>query len=546
MSPRSRPAASAPRSRPLIVILLLTFALAGFLTYEAWDASLRHRADAERTMRDYAGFAAWEFNSSTKDQIYSSLVWILGPIGGQEWLAPGEPLAPPSAIASNVAEKLNCAGVVPSIFRVEIGSGRFVTHGPALDSAMTTWVRDTVRSDALAGRYTHDWFYSAISGSVEGRQRTIIFQLKWDAKGEPAAAYGFEICLQRFAEPYLQKVYHKGIMLPPSLTGAVPNDSLFSVEVFDGQGATLYRSPTQYASGHTNEHTLTHFGGIRTVVTFREGLDARLLIGGVPRSRLPLLLAALLLTLLLVGIGILQVRREEELQRLRTDFIASVSHELRTPLAQLRMFAETLLLGRVRSDDERERSLRIIDQEARRLSHLVENILQFSRAERSALQLNRTLLPLAPQVRDAVEVFAPIAAARAVTLRTELDEAARALVDPAAIRQILLNLLDNAVKYGPTAQTVRISVSGDAAGVRLMVEDEGPGIPAADRVRIWKAFQRLERDVNSAVAGSGIGLAVVCELVMGHEAKAWVEEGSGGRGARFVILFPAEGRGAIT
>lgn len=545
MPPRPRPA-SAPRSRPLIVILLLTFALAGFLTYEAWDASLRHRADAERTMRDYAGFAAWEYNSSVKDQIYTSLVWVLGPVGGQEPLAEGQALPPASVLAGNVADKMHCDGAQTSIFRVELPNRRVTTHGPALEPALEAWVRDTIASDALAGRYAHDWYYAVVTGSVGGRQRSIIYQLKWDAEGRPAAAYGFEVCLQRFAAPYLTKVYHKGTVLPPSLTGTVPNDSLFSVEVFDGQGAALYRSPVQYSTGHTNEHVLAYFGGVRTVVTFREGLDARLLIGGVPHSRLPLLLAALVLTLLLVGTGILQVRREEELQRLRTDFIASVSHELRTPLAQLRMFAETLLLGRVRSEDERERSLRIIDQEARRLSHLVENILQFSRAERSALQLNRTLLPLAPQVRDAVEVFAPIAAARAVTIRTELDDSARARVDPAAIRQILLNLLDNAVKYGPSGQTVRVSVLGEAAGVRLTLDDEGPGIPAGDRVRIWKAFQRLERDVNSAVAGSGIGLAVVCELVLGHEAKAWVEEVPGGRGARFVILFPADGPRATT
>lgn len=543
MAPRPRASTSAPRSRLLIGILLLTFGLAGFLTYEAWDATVRHRADAERTMRDYAGFAAWEYNSSTKDQIYSSLVWILGPIGGQEWLAPGEALPSPSAIASRVADKLKCEGSPPTIFRVGIAKDDFVIHGPPLDSAMTAWVRDTIRADALAGRYTHDWFYSALTGSVAGRQRTIIFQLKWDHAGKPVAGYGFEICLKQFAAPYLEKVYQRGMMLPPSLTGGLPNDSLFSVEVFDGQGKPLYRSPRQYASGHANEHTLAHLGGIRTVVTFHDGLDARLLIGGVPRSRLPLLSAVLVLTLLLVGTGILQVRREEELQRLRTDFIASVSHELRTPLAQLRMFAETLLLGRVRSEEERDRSLRIIDQEARRLSHLVENILQFSRAERSALQLNRSVLPLAPQVRDAVEIFSPIANARAVALRTELDEAARADVDPAALRQILLNLLDNAVKYGPTGQTVRVTLATHAEGVRLMVDDEGPGIPAADRVRIWAAFQRLERDVNSAVAGSGIGLAVVCELVLGHGAKAWVEDAPRGPGARFVIQFPAVGRG---
>ncbi len=536
----------APRARSLTLILLLTFGLAGFLTYEAWDATHRHRADAERTMRDYAGFAAWEFNSSLKDQIYSSLVWILGPVGGQEWLPAGAPLPPASVLASTIAAKQLCDSGIPTIFRVEIANGRVTTHGGPLEPAVESWVRDTVLTDVRAGRYTHEWFYSAVTGNPGGSERSIVYQVKWDAHGRPLAAYGFELCLALFAKPYVEKVYLKGMMLPPSLVGPLTNDSLFSVEVVDGHGALLYRSPVQYTSTFRNEHTLTYFGGVTTRVTFRDGLDARLLIGGVPRSRLPILLATLTLALLLVGMGITQVRREEELQRLRTDFIASVSHELRTPLAQLRMFAETLLLGRVRSEDERERSLRIIDQEARRLSHLVENILQFSRAERSALQLNRSVMPLAPQIRDAVEVFAPVANARKVRIETALAEDVAARVDPAALRQILLNLLDNAVKYGPVGQLVRITLGAEGGSARLTVDDEGPGIPSADRVRVWKAFQRLERDVNSAVAGSGIGLAVVCELVLGHEAKAWVEEAPGGHGARFVIVFPPVGTSART
>ncbi len=528
----------AHRSRSLTIILLLTFGLAGFLTYEAWDATHRHRADAERTMRDYAGFAAWEYNSSVKDQLYSSLVWILGPVGTMEWMEPGGHLEPPSVIAMNLAMKQKCEMGEATIFRLDVDDQRMITHGPKLDSAMARWVRDTILSDLRLGHYTHEWFYSAAMGWVEGRQRTIVYSVKWDHHGKAIAAYGFELCLARMAGPTLEKVYAKGTILPPSLTGMTPNDSLFSIEVFDGHGKLLFASPVQYESAFVNENILPYFGGLRTRVTLRPGIDSKLLIGGMPQSRLPLLLAALALTLLLVGTGITQVRREEELQRLRTDFIASVSHELRTPLAQLRMFAETLLLGRVRSEDERERSLRIIDQEARRLSHLVENILQFSRAERSAIQLHRTDLNLAPQVRDAIEAFGPVATARQVRLETVLAEEVRAYVDPAALRQILLNLLDNAVKYGPAGQVVRVTLAAQDGRARLMVDDAGPGIPNSDRVRIWKAFHRLERDVNSAVAGSGIGLAVVCELVLGHNAKAWVEEAPGGQGSRFVVEFP--------
>ncbi len=546
MSPHTRPATPRSRARPLVAILLLTLGLAGVLTYEAWDAARRHRTAAEQTLREYAAFAAWEFNASVKDALYSTLVWFFGPVGHTEPLWPGEPVPSASILAASLKSDLRCdAAREPTTFRVDIAAGRLVQHGPAFSAPFARWIRDTVLAEVRGGRYLRDYYYSAVFGTVGGERRSVIYQVKWDIARRPVAAYGFEFCLRRFAPANIQKVLLKAAVLPPSVTRGLPNDSIFSVVVRDGQGAELFRSPIRYESGFKNTQTIDYLGALTTEITFRPDVAERLLIGGLPPSRLPLLLGVLALTVVLVLMGILQLRREDELQRLRSDFVASVSHELRTPLAQLRMFAETLLLGRVRSEQERTRSLEIIDQEARRLSHLVENILQFSRAERQSLQLKREEQDLAPQVREAVEVFAPVARARRVAVETTVEEGVRARVDAGALRQILLNLLDNAVKYGPPEQRVRVTLTRAGQMARITVDDEGPGIPHTDRVRIWQAFQRLERDVNSAVAGSGIGLAVVCELVLGHEGKGWVEEAPGGRGARFVIEFPlAPGAGA--
>jgi signal transduction histidine kinase len=244
------------------------------------------------------------------------------------------------------------------------------------------------------------------------------------------------------------------------------------------------------------------------------------------------------LSVALAAIGVMQLRRESELARLRSDFIASVSHELRTPLAQVRMFAETLLLGRVRSDEERLRSLQIVDQEARRLTHLVENILQFSRAEREAIRLAPVPSELASQVREAVEAFAPVARSRHVAVQTALENDVVCVVDPAALRQILLNLLDNAVKYGPLGQTVTITLRRVGDRVRIMVDDEGPGIPSDERDRVWEPYRRLESAVTAAVAGSGIGLSVVAQLVAMHGGRAWVDSAPG-KGARFVVELPS-------
>jgi len=112
------------------------------------------------------------------------------------------------------------------------------------------------------------------------------------------------------------------------------------------------------------------------------------------------------------------------------------------------------------------------------------------------------------------------------------------VVDPAALRQILLNLLDNAVKYGPLGQTVTITLRRVGDRVRIMVDDEGPGIPSDERDRVWEPYRRLESAVTAAVAGSGIGLSVVAQLVAMHGGRAWVDSAPG-KGARFVVELPS-------
>jgi signal transduction histidine kinase len=223
----------------------------------------------------------------------------------------------------------------------------------------------------------------------------------------------------------------------------------------------------------------------------------------------------------------------------KSELVSGVSHELRTPLAQIRMFAEMLRLGWVRSDDERQRSVAIIDQEARRLAHLVENILQFSRAERSAPRLSLARLELAALVDEVVDSFAPLAGSRGVTVRTAHSGHAVALADRDALRQVLLNLLDNAVKYGPAGQTITAGTRVDGGGrVQVWVDDQGTGIAARDKARVWEPFRRLDRAVEAGISGNGIGLAVVRELVSAQGGTVAVHDAPGG-GASFVVTLRA-------
>jgi signal transduction histidine kinase len=231
---------------------------------------------------------------------------------------------------------------------------------------------------------------------------------------------------------------------------------------------------------------------------------------------------------------VMQLRREHELSRLRADFISSVSHELRTPLSQILLFAETLNLGRVRTEQERRTATGVIVQEGRRLMHLVENILHFSRAERQMARLGPEPVDLSQAVAEIVEDWLPLATAADVRIDTRFAPDVHAVADRSALRQMVLNLLDTALKYGPAAQTVTVGTSAENGHARFWVDDQGEGIPPRERERVWSSFYRLDRHANSSVAGSGIGLYVVRELARLHDGDAWIEDAPGG-GARVIV-----------
>jgi signal transduction histidine kinase len=334
----------------------------------------------------------------------------------------------------------------------------------------------------------------------------------------------------------LSSVLKKTPLLPPTLAG-FSNDML-GVRVAARDGAALVATAA-FPDGPVARGSLdATVGGVPFEVAVPASAADRLVIGGTAPSRLPWLLGLLALTAVLLAIAAVQLRREHELARTRTDFVSSVTHELRTPLAQIRLFAETMLFDRVRSPEEARRSLEIINQEAQRLGHLVDNVLYFSRGEHQSHRIARTPLHLPSAAEALIESFAPLAQSGG-RARLELDvrQDVVAPVDPGAFRQVLLNLLDNAVKYGPADQTVRVSIDRRGATAVVAVEDEGPGIDPADRERIWEPYARLTPASASGVAGAGIGLSVVRDLVELHGGRVRVDGAA--RGARFEVALPA-------
>ena len=251
-------------------------------------------------------------------------------------------------------------------------------------------------------------------------------------------------------------------------------------------------------------------------------------------------LALLALALTAVGVGRVRAtraRREQALTELRADFVASTSHELRTPLAQIRMFAELMRKGSLRTPEDVDRALRVIEKEANRLTILVDNILNFTRLRKRVSREVPVPARVAEEARQVVADFEPLAHERRVRVDVLADEDAVAFVDSLALRQVLINFLENAVKYGPRGGRVLVRAERDQGRVRVSVEDEGPGVPIAEREKVWRAFYRRQESIETGETGSGIGLAVVRELVLQFGGTTRVEAGDTG-GARFVAEFP--------
>ena len=530
-----------PRRRLLALALLLVLSL-GFgagLAVQAIQTARRHRETAQHVLGDYAAFAAFILASQAYRQVGGDVVQSFA-----SW--PDAGLSSGGRGAVRVPRGTACPQGV-SYLEKEAATGAVRMSGAPLPPADAAFLRDTL-ADAPRLLKEVGWRFRFVR--LPSRQVDGFFITSHQAASGSWWMRGFSACFAGDSSP-IRRVMLAERALPPALTGTLPADSLFSVTVAAGRGAAgatpLYASPAADDSGspYRGEARLgTEFGDMTLRLALRPEVASRLVIGGIPSSPTPLAAGLLALSTLLVVTALLQMRREYELIAIRSDFVSNVSHELRTPLSQILIFTELLKLGRLRTRAERERSLGIIDKEVRRLIQLVENVLQFSRAGVARRRLERETLPLSTVVCETLDAFRPLAAARGVTLHADIPASVHVSADRSALRQILLNLLDNAVKYGPPGQTVRVDAqaAADAGRTRIAVEDQGPGVPLEDRERVWEGYYRLRREARSAVAGSGIGLAVVRSLVSELGGTAWVEDAPAG-GARFVVELAAGAEG---
>ena len=555
-----------PALTPSITVGLILFAvgLTGLLAYRAFDASRAQRQMSEQTLREYAGFAAFQLKNAT-------IIRVMGQHRGAfelvvRWVStngPTPPLGPERAAELIQARggQCRCLDGVSFYYQVTFAdSGIAATASEVATPVNLRRIRDTVIAHALApnrpdlplpnlpgmrppGAPAMSQYLVTLLSQLGDRPYAFAQVVIVNTSGTPLMAYGLAVPADQVVGRAVKQALASQPVLPSTLTRGLSVDSILAVTVRTPAGKVVHESnaavDTVYAATDSLE---ARAGGLRFQVAINPAAAGRLIIGGLPRSRLPELLATAFVAVSLLGLLLHQFRRQEELGRLRDDFVSGVSHELRTPLAQIRLLAELLRMGKVPTEERRERSLRIIDQEARRLSFLVDSILSFTRSQRGEMFPVRT--DVATEIEEIVAGFEPLAQAQGVGLTARLEPGLVAHVDRGAIRQVLLNLLDNAVRYGPAGQNVTVTTSSGADSWTLEVADEGPGIPGEERERIFAPYYRMKRDAGGAVGGTGIGLAVVRRLVKEHGGQVHVTSvnGDGVTGARFIVSLPIAAR----
>jgi len=225
----------------------------------------------------------------------------------------------------------------------------------------------------------------------------------------------------------------------------------------------------------------------------------------------------------------------------RVNFVGQVSHELKTPLTNIRMYAELLENELDESETEARKDLDVIVSESRRLSRLIGNILTFSRKDRGGLKLRRTRGDLDVAVRDTVEHFRPLIESKGVHITLDLSTPDEIPFDRDVVEQILGNLLSNVEKYAASGEQLTIATRHENGGSIITVADEGPGVPRAEREKIFEPFYRVSDRLTDGVAGTGLGLSLSRELARLHGGDLKLLDSD--TGARFEVTL---GHGATT
>ena len=561
------------RSATVWLQLLLVGALACvvLILAEAYRAARSSREVAEHALRDYADFAAWSYRQQLTARVRDAVDELLGAVNHGDGLHMGRRIPAAHELGHFIYTDPECnchrtqRGPLPTRFlgftlgtdTLEIGTNLapkglrgWLVDPPMMDMdhmahmvpavatppADIAWTNDLLTG--LARQPRSEWGYNVAVVHDNSGPRFFASRTMPTDRGD-TIVYAVEYP-SRAIDSLLDAVLASGDLLPPSLVAGRHNREILDVTVSDANGAPLFATrPDVRWELDARTQVPASYGGLQIRAQLRPELAEAMLIGGIPQSRVPLLLLLLALAAGLSVLAAAQIRREVRFAGERANFVANVSHELRTPLAQVRLVLDTLRLGRGGSEQMHNEALGVADREVLRLQHLVEGVLRFARGPRRD-DLPHVATDVLREARAVAAEFQPLATPRGVTVEVTGDEGLTIPVQTGALRQVLLNLLDNAVKYGRDGGVVSIDIRRTTTGgVMLAVSDQGPGVPRTDRERIWRPFERGADARQRGAGGSGIGLTIVREIAEEHGGTARVGDAPGG-GARFVVELPGQ------
>ena len=531
------------KSRVLQALMALSFLITGVIVAYAVHTNNKSGKALESALEDKVRFASWIYNNTAeeglKQSTYQTLKAVLHSVNENDRqlsinLSPKRFNQNENDSEGDECGK-NYLKPIQSVFVYGPDSDQIenISAGDEVDKRFEGWIKSKIEETApTKGRLYSKLYidnkekeyavFFARSPGLSSLNRELIFGVKTEVVN---------------LKDLFKDVWENQDLVPASVTGNQNAEDIMAIEVLTKNGSGIF------SSGDPSDKRISvggelgkEFGVLKKNMAISKPAGSNLVSAGLHGESNIILIILFSLAAGLGVIAFLQFKHKSKLIRMKRDFISNVSHELRTPVTQIRMFSETLLNGRTRDEDDVKKSLKIIEKESRRLSRLISNILDLTGKENLIFETSPEIVEVDREIRETIQGFNPMADLASNNINLDL-ESITARIDPAGLKQILTNILDNAIKYGPEGQEIDIRLRKEESSMVLSILDEGPGIPEEIHDKVWQSNWRKDNSEKHSESGSGIGLFVVKQYLQQMNGSVEIKNREG-EGTKFAIRFP--------